>query len=293
MTILRLRNSELAKFMRCKRTWYLAYKRGLEPDWGRRLKPRTFDVGNAVHKGLFGYFSGEDPVAHIEAFREEMYDQLHVNADMKKWESTFKMALAMVEHFPAWLEETGLEVASETVTLEERLEISLGEFHGFEVTLHGQPDRVRRIPSGLIISDWKTGDISRPFLFESDWQLLNYIMMVRTIEGEMPIGAEHIRLNRSMHTARAKAPQYAHHMVTVPEHRLRTHWNHVRTVVDELVSMRLRIDAGEDPVFACTPNRLTTCSWDCSFTDVCPMMDDGADWEYVLNEEFRVRKDEV
>lgn len=291
VTELRVRNSELAKFMRCPRSWYLAYYRNLEPDWSRRIHPQSFDTGNAAHAGLFGYFNDEDPVAHIEAHRDELYAELHPQADMKAWDKTYEMAHRMVEHFPAWLEETGLEHGSETVTLEERLEISVGNFHGYDVTLHGQPDRIRRTAAGLIISDWKTGDVDRPFLMESDWQLLNYIMMSRTLHGEMPVGAEHVRLKRSMHTARAKSAQYGHHMVSVPEHRLRTHWQHVHNTIDRMIRLRVRLDEGASPVFEPTPNRLTTCSWDCSFTDVCPLMDDDGDWQYLLQEEFRLRED--
>lgn len=281
--------------MRCQRSWMLGYYRNLQPDWGLRRTPVSFDTGNIVHAGLGGYYLGDHSAPHAEraihAFRDNLYSKLAEEADMKAWDKSVLMAERMVEAYIIWVEDNGLDVGEDTIEVETRMTMPLGNVHGYDVYLHGQPDRLVNTPSGMVIEDWKTGDIKRQFLMESDWQLLNYIMMSRFNHGAMPVGARHRRLNRSMHTAAAKADQFAQHHVSVNELRLSNHYQHVMHQVDLLVSKKIQLDEGLDPTLGCTPNRNTQCSWDCSFKEVCPLMDDGADFEYILDNEFRLRED--
>jgi RecB family exonuclease len=291
MTIRQIRNSEIAKYLRCQRSWMLGYHQGLEPDWGQRVTPRTYDTGSAAHAGLRAYYEGRNPADGIREYQLECYDNLSPKADILAWSKIFDMAQAMVAHYPAWLDDEGLDIAETTLSLEAQMELPLGTFLGDEVIIYGTPDRIVRTGSGIVVEDWKTGDIDRPFMMESDWQLLNYMLMAEHKFGEAPVAARHRRLKRSMHTARAKTPQYSQEQVNFNRDRLAVHRQHLEKTVTDMVRKMQELEAGADEVYACTPVRIGQCSWDCSFTPVCSMMDDGADYEYVLALDYRKRED--
>lgn len=275
----------------------LTYRRQLEPDWGQRLQPRSFDVGNAVHAGLGAFYPDHDLAAGhaaIEQHWAEMDENLNPEADIKEWGKVYAKAHAMLEHYPAWLDSEGLDIGEETVAIERRLSAPIGNFSGYDVVLTGQPDHVKTTREGhLILEDWKTGDIGRPTLMESDWQLLNYAWLIQEMHGKLPLEVRHRRFKQSMHTARVKTPQYAEHAVSFTPSRIATHRLHVYHTIEEMAKTRRLLEEDGDPVFVCTPTRLgTSCNWDCSWLDACSMMDDGGDWEHYLEINARVREEQ-
>lgn len=295
-----VRNSEITRFMECPRSWYVDYYLNLEPDWSERLTPNKSDVGNAVHAGLQSWYS-EDPWERgLAEHRTEVYDQLHdlaVFEGKDGWDKVYEMAERMLAAYVDWVEEDGLDIGETTLLLEERLELPFGEFRGEDVIFYCQPDRiVGTAGDQIIVEDWKTGDIKRPFMFESTWQMLNYAMTVRTLWNQMPLGARHRRMNRSMHTKAVKSPQFAQHTVSFTEERLAVHWRHVSKQIDKIVELRQALDAGADPVFeADHVLNPMQCSWKCHAgkSGVCSQMDDDADWEHTLEIGFRKREDNI
>lgn len=279
---IRIRNSEIAKFMRCKRSWYLEYGRGLRRRPVQKLFPGTYDTGTAVHVGLAAYYRGEDPTYAIDAFERETEASLHPQADTGQWSKSFEMARRMVGAYTVWVAENGIDVGETTLTIEQELEAEIMP----GVVLYGTPDRVKKNRAGhILVEDWKTGVIDRPFQMENDWQLLNYYLLVSSNYDDPMVGVQHRRLKRSMHTAAAKSPQFAVHTASVRPSRLDVHRRHVENVVTELLQYRQKVAAGADPVFTYTPHRMpNNCNWDCAFADVCAQMDDGDDWEYTVEE---------
>jgi len=47
-----------------------------------------------------------------------------------------------------------------------------------------------------------------------------------------------------------------------------------------------------NPKLAIYPNPTSDCSWSCNFYNVCLAQDDGSDWEFMINEDFEIRKHE-
>jgi len=279
--MLKVRNSEIAKFKRCQRSWYTGYYLEKKPAYGQRTFPAAFDTGNAVHAGLEAYYLGEDMKAALNAHKVEMMASLHPDADHKPWEKVWKMAAAMLDHYPAWVSYNGLDVGESTLAIEEQIEFPVA---GVMITC--RPDRLVRTRRGIVVEDWKTGVVDRPHMFDADWQMLNYGLAAWMKYGEIPFGARHRRIARSMHTTRAKKEQYAQHYVSFGPDRLEVHRKHLELAVTDLLAVRARLDAGEDPVYTCPPNRLSTCNWDCNVQEICSMMDQGEDWQYVLSTEF-------
>ena len=297
MPELLIRNSELTLFMRCQRSWMLSYYRQLQPDWKLRTEPKVYDVGNFVHAGVGGYYLGDHDLDRgledMGQLRDETYAKLNPDSNMRTWDKTYEMAERMLFAYTHWVEDNGLDVGEETFAVEERLSLNLGTIKGYTVHLHGQPDRIVRTPSGLVVEDWKTGPTERPFLLEGDWQLLNYVMMAQETYGEPVLGARHRRMKRSMHTARSKSQQFAQHPVSFSQDRLATHREHVMVQVNLMVDKTISLNEGIDPVTGATPNRNSNCNWDCAFTNVCPQMDDGDDYEYLLHDSFIERPSEL
>ena len=284
-----IRNSEVGKFQRCMRSWYLGYHRNFEPNWGQRKFPATYDTGTAVHAGLQAHYLGQDPIAAIDLHAAEVEAHLDPMADEKAWAKVWKMAKAMVEHYPAWLDAEGHDIGEETISLETQMEIEIVP----GIVLYGTPDRIVRTPMGIIVEDWKSvSRIERPFMLESNWQLLNYLMFAKmAFPGENIIGARHRQFNRSMHTARATAPQYGQHMVHFVERRLEHHFRMMREVAVRMANMHEIMDWSDVPELDALPTHIGQCSWDCSFASVCTLMDDGGDWEAVLEIDYRPRED--
>ena len=48
-----------------------------------------------------------------------------------------------------------------------------------------------------------------------------------------------------------------------------------------------------DPLLPMYPNPTRDCAWDCPARSICLAMDDGGDWESMLNAEFKVREDKA
>ena len=296
--MIRVRNSEIDKFKRCPRSWYLSYYRNMELDAGQRKTPHNYDIGTAAHVGLRAHYEGKNPKAAIDEHAATTIDGLHPMADLDAWNKAFDKAQAMVEHYPAWLDDEGLDLAEETLSLETEMSLTvsaLGDRQDVEVNVYGTPDRVVRPPAGLVIEDWKTVQrVERPFMMESNWQLLNYMLFARAkFPNEPIVGARHRQLVRSLHTGRAKAPQYAEHFVSFSEARVDHHFEELHSVLHRMVEARevaFNVVPAEVPV-AFPPTLINQCTWDCNFHDVCSLMSDGGDWEFILDTNYRKRQE--
>lgn len=289
---IRIRQSEITKFLRCKRSWYLGYYLGLEPDWSERVKPRSYDVGNAVHAGLKAYYLGGTVQEGIDQWWAEVSANLAEHADMKEWEKTLREARATAGYFPTWAASVGDESGEETVLVEEELKAEVLTYRGYRVLVHGTPDRIIRDSVGLQVLDWKTVSTidAKPGLV-TNWQLWTYATLVAIVLNEIPYRARHVDIKRSMHTARAKGPFVLEHEIPLSRIQLDNHWIHLTQIVKQIVDTRLALDEGgdENHHFQCVPSPNMNCSWDCSFNEICPMMDDGSDYEHVLSVRYRPR----
>jgi len=288
--MIRIRNSEIAKFLRCKRSWYLEYYKDKEPKAGLRSTPATYDVGTGVHVGLHAYYDNRDVSGALTDHIEGVVSQFTEATDHGEWDKAFRQMRAMCYAYEGWVAQDGLDINETTVSLETELTYDIPEL---DCQVFGTPDHLKEWRGFLIVEDWKTGDIGRVFQMENDWQLLNYGLMAAQKFPDLPlVYARHRRLNRSLHTARVTKPQFAEHRVSFDKDRLDVHKRHLDTVCSEIISYRMMLDSGLDPVNLCTPNRMPmSCNWDCAFKDVCAVMDDGTDsWQELLSENFIPRR---
>jgi hypothetical protein len=289
--------SAVKKFKRCPRSFWLSYGTGtgdgVEPERDPE-KPLTGqrDVGTLAHLGVASIYRGEDWRATLadEKRRHEGEGVLS-----PEWEKVYFLVDRMVEGFEEWRDETGADAQEEVLHVEERYKRLAGTFHGDEVWITAGPDLiVRNRVSGLItVDDWKTvASLDPPATLAFDDQKLTYGWVLDHVLGEKVHTFRHTQLKKVQRTAKAKPPFYARHEVTYSEDQRALHERHLYGTISRMVASVQAVeadpDAHHDWLYP-TPNR--DCSWDCDFIHLCPMMDQGDDWQAAKAVWFTTRED--
>ena len=287
---LRLSNSEMKTWRRCKRKWYLNVYRGLRPreyDFGRPT-----GLGTRVHDCLSLLY---DP--RIEDFNPLKYIRQQQLSDIAKHPSyedaitqDADMAYIMIEGYLQWLEETGNDAELNLIAPEAVMEAPLLVTEdGININLLSKIDaRVERDHDGVRFSlEHKTvQSLTTPLpLLQIDTQLLTehlveYLALSNELSDEEAQerragGVLYNMFRKVKRTANAKPPFYGREEVRHNMDELRNHWRHVVAQAREIIAAHQQLDAGEDHQSVCYPNPHKDCSWDCEFFRICAMMDDG------------------
>lgn len=100
-----------------------------------------------------------------------------------------------------------------------------------------------------------------PDRFPPDYvEFLNYLLDQESAEGDKFIRRDLVRRN-----GYSKETEY-------------------KKILDEVMDML-------DPNLRIYPNPTRDCIWDCPFRSACLAMDDGSDWEYIIENDFMVREE--
>lgn len=296
---LRFTNSEMKTWQRCRRKWYLGQylRRGKRtPEFGRPTS-----LGTIVHSALQDIYDpakrAVDVLAEMDKRREaDLAEYPRYTEDILK---DHAFARIMVEGYLEWLAEEGHDQDLELVETERGLEVGMPGYEPENVTLLSKLDaRVVDRQSG---ARWALEHKTAPSvkmqlpLLQIDFQLLTehlveYLNLLE--EGHTQEEADALRvdgvkynmLRKVKRTAASKPPFYAREEVRHNIHELRNHWAHVKTLIDEIVAARAKLDAGADHHSVVPPNPTRDCSWDCPFLQICGMMDDGSDWWGAVND---------
>lgn len=263
----KIRQSEIKTFKTCKREWYLEYVRSLAPLGG---ESSTADLGTMVHKALEFYYTDRDWSDAIDAEAPEA-----------------ELASIMVAGYVDWVAEQGMDVGLHVVGVEEPVEVSFGEFNGDEVIVTGRQDLILwdEALDETILMDHKTVqnlDQAADNLIQNE-QLLTYITL-RRLSGQPISGAAHNSLRRVKRTASAKPPFYGRRRITPNGQQLDNHLLHMRAAIGEMVATAQALELDDElHQRLAYPNPGRECGWRCDFFHVCPMMDDGSNWEGYLS----------
>jgi hypothetical protein len=291
--LLRLSNSEMSTFRRCKRKWYLNTYRRLAPKKDP-LPGTPLSIGNLVHSALEAYYNPEiryHPVAYVENLIEDDVQAMpEYEIEIRK---EAELCMIMLEGYLEWLAETGADAELEVQGTESKVEVNL--IPG--VNLISKLDApVRRVSDGSLwaLEHKTTGSLDQPLpLLKLDTQLLteHLARFLHAIENGATADEAHAQcqgilynmLRKVKRTPSAKPPFYGR--VDVPHniHELRNHWKHVVSIATSMLDTYARLDAGESHHTVCPPSPMKTCTWDCEFFKVCVMADDGSDFEGALD----------
>lgn len=294
--VLRLTNSEMKTFKRCRRKWYLSTYRGLGPR--RHDFNRPTGIGTRVHNALAVLYQpgGEgtgDPVAFLKASVAE--DLAKFPEEASSIEKEADLALAMIEGYVEWLAETGEDRGFEVVASEGAREAVLYEGVTLLSKLDARIIHRERRDIRLALEHKTVGDLSTPLPFlQIDTQLLTEHLveyMALKNEGrdeEAAQGVLYNMLRKCKRTARAKPPFFGREEVKHNRHELEKHWMHVIAVAKRIRQTEAELEAGVSHHEACEPNPTRDCKWDCPFFHICGHFDDGSNVEHDLTIDFEV-----
>lgn len=297
----RISNSEIKTFKRCRRQWWLAWYRGLR--WNYEAPVEKKHNGDRVHRALAPYYVPDDvqridPRDALETAIQEDRDGLRAQLtasgvepeESPEWSKLVKLndlERIMVEGYMEWLAETGADENLEIVAAETYLEAPLPGYERMDIRLVGKIDvRAYMRSSGeRVFIDHKTADVM-PRLddLERNEQMQHYELLEELTPGEEHCtGAIYNVLRRVKRTARATPPFYDRHLITHNTARRASFFSRVLGTVETIRDVELDLEAGRSHHAVAFPNETRDCHWQCPFSTICTMFDDGSRVEALVD----------
>lgn len=281
------RQSEITGFRNCRRNWALNYRAGYTR---KRYRPSTAGAGTLFHRGAEVYYKGGSLSEALTAVRELW------TADLPKIEDGYEdayqkqldLALIMVKGYIEWVQETGIDVGLTITGAEVTLSVQWPGMEDIILTGKLDLDAVDEL-GALVMIDFKSRASVEPTPGDlMDAQRRTYALLKYLLTGQLYAALSHRYVKRVKRTGTAKPPFFAEHQVHITREELVRHAEVLNAQLHEMVPLARGLALGtialDDPRLY--PNVTNDCSWKCPFLDVCPMMDDGGDWEWALNAFF-------
>jgi hypothetical protein len=204
---------------------------------------------------------GEDDVANAET--------------VKEFEKENDLVRAMIEGYVQWLEETGIDSDYRVVGSEVAVEYEFADGLSIAGRIDTQLERIS--DSAHLGMDHKTGDFGnlRKMLPMDNQMLLYEILRRVTTEGRSD-GMLFNMIRKVKRTATAKPPFYERIEVRFNQHQIDSAWYRAMAVINDILAVTARLDAGESHLTAAYPHPTRDCAWKCEFFPVCPLFDDGS-----------------
>lgn len=299
---MKVSNSELRKFKRCRRSWWLSYYRGLTP---RKDGVGPLSLGNMIHHPLELYYA--QPVRDPEAFNWETPLAVYVEARLADPDlpdhlhgqmlDDYELVKIMLRGYFEWLAEEGADSEIHVLAAEREIEAFLETIDGVDVWLIGKLDtEVEMKADGRrAFMDHKSAAnmTDLPKMGQKDEQFLTYGLLQRLealaegrTEDRFANGGVWNILRKVKRTATAKPPFYGRAGVSHNDEAYRNFYARVWGEVRDMLAVRANLDAGGNHHVEAYPNPTRDCSWDCPFVSICPQFDDGSDVESVIEMEF-------
>ena len=272
-------NSEISTWYRCRRRWYLTYVLWLasreEPVTGSR------QLGLHVHQALeaAAKHGGSPAEWAAQIYGAEMLAHLDQADDIRKEQD---LAVVMLEGYEQWAGETGLDEGIWVAAAEADVTADMPGMPGIKI--RGRVDQVirRRSDGVALFRDWKTvGSLSQADALIRSPQMRFYAMLQRlaaTDHDPRVDGGQVVYLLRTKRTSRATPPFYLLEEVRYNRNDLNAAWVRAKVAITEMLQAREKAAAGQWQDVA-VPTPMDSCSWECPFLQMCPMLDDGSRWQ--------------
>jgi len=295
-------NSEIQTFKQCRRRWMLGNYYGLAKNESDHTGP--LPLGTRVHNTLEIWYSSDDPkdedivdvynrLQRKDAKLFQISDQFNDEKAVKKFNDESTLGRIMVEGYPEWLDESGLESKLRFVSAEEKLEARIHGLHDDRVVGIGKVDqRVERAEDGTrAVRDFKTAKDFNMYMNGGPppEQLMLYCileMLDPSHDNEVD-GAMYTLLRKVKRSGTARPPFYYNLDVRFNKKTLAAFWTRLWGTYNDMMNVRNALDAGTDHRLVAYPSPSRDCSWICPFYSVCPMMDDGSSADRYLEDHFK------
>lgn len=292
---LRLTNSEMQVFRRCRRRWWLSYVRGFEHPEHGAIGPLS--VGNLVHDSLAAYYNpkdNRDPLAVLQATLVEKVAFFPVLEKIILGEGD--LSRIMLEGYMQWLEDSGADQDLEVLEAETKMEVEIAP--GVNLLTKIDARVMRHSTRTRLALEHKTAtsvdqNPNLPLL-QIDPQLLTehlveFLKLQKAGEPESRAeGVLYNMLKKVKRTSRAHPPFFGREQVMHSTEELRSHWHHVLAYARQIQEARAQLESGISHHTVVPPSPDRTCKWQCQFFHLCPLFDDGSDAEGMLGELYVV-----
>jgi len=252
------------------------------------------DAGSAAHVGIEIINRGnrlEDAMIQIDEYIDTLrvirQPDDYVLPPLNKltdpeWCKVRDVAESIVKHYIDWISE-GNDIGVEFLAVEKEWEVRIA---GYDITVYGMMDAALFDPAvGLVIRDNKTVATFGQTPMDVDFQLLTYAWAFWRMTGEVPKRAEHLMFKRVKYGGTAKPPFVQQYQIRITKLMLEKHEQHI---LQRCLEMQGHATLSVTNPWL-WPNPTKDCSWDCDFKIVCPMVDDGSDYQDVLDEDFTLK----
>ena len=290
-----IRQSEASTWDFCRRLWFLSYFMSLTPNYpeGRRMPSSKGkrDYGTVLHGGAEALHKGAT-MQEAELARAATLDELRnlvpvpdlpelSKAEDPAWWDIDRYTKSMLSSYNMWLE-SGVEAGNRTLAVEEAWTMPLPNI---DATMYGKHDLVYYSynENGVIVDDVKTVASFEP-VHRANFQVRTYALAWWRLTGEMPVKGGNRQVKRVLSESADNCESV---LIPITEPILLAHEVQLEARATEILTARTKTIT--DPTIYPRPNR--DCSWRCPFGDVCVMIDDLDDFEFILEQNYFVREE--
>lgn len=284
--IMRISNSEIQVFKRCRRRWWFNYYLWLKPN--TEQVTGAFPMGTRVHAALDHYYSmlidgsSTDAAANNTLLYHDLSVQDTVEntegLNIDKYTKEAELTSIMLIGYFNWLAETGADEGLTFIAAEESVSLPIHVGAGEDVTMMALLDiRFHRESDGAtLFMDHKTAqELSTPLKwFHLNEQFLTYDWILKQVRPEAHTdGGMFNFLRKVKRTASAKPPFYGRLEVRHNPAELDSFGKRLLGELRAITSLHKALDSGMDPLSLVYPTPTKDCCWECPYFQVCPMVD--------------------
>lgn len=277
--MLKVSPSEISKFRRCRRSWALNYyyRWGVDPQ--RAPATSAALLGTRIHASLEAYYGYE---IHPGRALEVIYDHERAKRPDAEAELTKEqdLAMIMVNGYVDWAAETGIDEEYDVVAVERAVEVPIVLSNGDTAIVTGKLDQIvrRKYDGALCVRDWKSvGTLHKADLLVLDEQMRIYSAILAETSQLRVDGALFAMLKRVKQTARSTGPFYEQVHISYNGADHASMFVRLTGVLSDMASVIRQLDQGADHRRVAYPHPMTDrCNWDCTYTHVCSLFDDGS-----------------
>jgi hypothetical protein len=282
---MRISNSEVQVFKRCRRKWHFSYYLWLKPNFEKATGPAP--IGNRIHACLNVYYESlmagmptdmavDTTMAYHDNEALNVIENAGVGEDLDAYAKETDLTRIMLEGYFEWLQNEGVDEGLTVTGSETSVNLKTHIFNTEVFILAKLDIRIRRELDGAVLfMDHKTAqELSTPLkTMHLNEQFLHYDWLLRQVTGERVDGGMFNFLRKVKRTASMKSPAYGRLEVRHNDRELDAFEKRLRGEIRAILSLRQALDTGTDPLTLVYPTPTRDCCWDCPFVQICPMVD--------------------
>lgn len=292
METLRIRQSSIKEFLRCRRKWAFDYLESIEPQRDPNTPHPHFALGHVLHTAIEAYWQGENPMKVVLDAENAVSEASRSNGEFlsKEWTDIFNLLRVMVSGYPTWAE-SGEFHNIKVLSTEQDMEWHVGDINGIDVTVTGTVDRTEE---DIFTGAKGVVDIKSTQSFQRSnthsFQLLTYSVLVQETLGWTPDFLITEQIKKVKRTGAAKPPFYNRIETYVNGAMVDNHREHLFEILHDMTALVGRHSVMGMESGGLYPNRTKDCGWDCPYLAPCTALDDGSNYQNIILTNYKKKE---